>query len=172
MRLGISISFIAAFILIACGETKTADTGTIEKPKAVKAAKFKGAKLAPPSETMNYWAGIGTAQKKKYIRTSLPELNRTCRWHGPQLYWATPDKIDGQCRDAFDGFASKAVFTPQECFKGLAEGLHEFSDLTNIISCNGTVETPIGSGQVRLVMHKVNNEWFGFTESYAGWTAP
>jgi len=32
------------------------------------------------------------------------------------------------------------------------------------------VETPIGNGQVRLVMHKVNDEWFGFTESYQGWS--
>ena len=170
MKFITSIIALVIFGLPACGENKKADSETAEKPKSVKTPKFEGAKFAPPLDTMNYWAGIGTAQKKKYIQKSLPELKSTCRWHGPQLYWATPDKIDNQCHEAFNTFASKVVFTPKECFKGLTEGLHEFSDLTNIVSCNGVVETPIGQGQMRLVMHKVNDEWFGFTENYQGWS--
>jgi len=170
MRSRISTLCIAVIALVGCGETKNADSETVEKPKAVKTAKFKGAKIAPSQDIMNYWAGIGTAQKRKYIRLSHPEHKSTCRWHGPQLYWATPDKIDNTCRELFDSFALKTVFTPTECFKGLSEGLHEFSDLADIVSCNGQVESPIGSGQMRLVMHKVNDKWFGFTENYQVWS--
>jgi len=170
MKFTTAIILTTALALVGCGDSESTAPESSEKPKVTKQAKFKGSKLAPPQETMNYWAGIGTAEKRKYIRKSHPEHKSACRWHGPQLYWATPDKIDNTCRDLFDGFAAKTIFKPSECFKGLSEGSHEFSDLTDAISCEGQVESPIGNGQVRLVMHKVNNDWYGFTESYKGWT--
>lgn len=157
--------------LSACGSDETKTSENNAPTKETKAQKFKGAKFAPSKETMSYWAGIGTAQKKKYISLRHPELKSTCRWHGPQNYWRTPKKIDDECRKLFDGFATKAVFEPNECFEGLTEGSHEFSDLINIVSCNGKIDSPIGYGQMRLVLHKVNDEWFGFTEGYVGWTA-
>lgn len=171
MRVSSLIILSSLLALSACGSNEVEISKANETPKETKAQKFKGSKLAPSNDVMSYWAGVGTAKKKKYIAQSLPEFKRTCRWHGPQIYWHTPDKIEDKCRDLYDDFAKKTVFEPKECFEGLTEGMHEFSDLTNIVSCNGQVDTPIGYGQMRLVLHKVNDEWFGFTESYVGWTA-